>query len=392
MKIGLVLSSTPAYSETFFNSKIKGLLENGFEVLLFVQHKQANFSLCKVVESPKIYKNAIFQFFAIIYEFILLVPYFKAVSKFLILEHSQKTSIINCIKKTYLNADLLKQQLDWLHFGFATMAIGKEYVANSIGAKMAVSFRGFDIAIYPLKNPNCYELLFKQVTRAHTISNDLLQRAYELGLDNKTPVAKITPAIDTNIFKPFFNKNFANETKQFLTVTRLHWKKGIVLMLEALAIVKSKGHKFKYTIVGTGTDYEFERIKFAILQFNLTNEVNLVGIRNREEVLEYYNKATIYLQYSISEGFCNAVLEAQAMGLLCVVSDAEGLPENIEDNVSGWVVLKLNAPALASKIIEVYSLGEIEKMNTSNNARKRVIDNFSLNDQNEKFKQFYCND
>ena len=29
MKIGLVLRSTPAYSETFFNSKIKGLQKNG---------------------------------------------------------------------------------------------------------------------------------------------------------------------------------------------------------------------------------------------------------------------------------------------------------------------------------------------------------------------------
>ena len=39
MKIGIVLSSTPAYSETFFNSKIKGLQKNGFEVVLFVNSK-----------------------------------------------------------------------------------------------------------------------------------------------------------------------------------------------------------------------------------------------------------------------------------------------------------------------------------------------------------------
>ena len=32
MKIGIVLSQTPGYSETFFNSKIKGLLKNGVDV------------------------------------------------------------------------------------------------------------------------------------------------------------------------------------------------------------------------------------------------------------------------------------------------------------------------------------------------------------------------
>ncbi|MBK7870836.1 MAG: glycosyltransferase family 4 protein [Saprospiraceae bacterium] len=56
----------------------------------------------------------------------------------------------------------------------------------------------------------------------------------------------------------------------------------------------------------------------------------------------YYEKADIYLQYSIQEGFCNAVLEAQAMGLLCIVSDAEGLPENILHGQTGWVVPKGN--------------------------------------------------
>ena len=50
MKIGLVLSSTPAYSETFFNSKIKGLQKNGFEVVLFVNSKDTHFDLCTVKE------------------------------------------------------------------------------------------------------------------------------------------------------------------------------------------------------------------------------------------------------------------------------------------------------------------------------------------------------
>ena len=48
MKIGIVLSKTPSYSETFFLSKIEGLKASGFDVTLFVQKKNPNFSLCKV--------------------------------------------------------------------------------------------------------------------------------------------------------------------------------------------------------------------------------------------------------------------------------------------------------------------------------------------------------
>ena len=40
--IGIVLSSVPRYSETFFRNKIKGLQDNGYKVILFVDYLTAN--------------------------------------------------------------------------------------------------------------------------------------------------------------------------------------------------------------------------------------------------------------------------------------------------------------------------------------------------------------
>ena len=52
-KIGLVLPNVPAYSETFFNSKIKGLQENGFDVILFSNGKnKVSHPICKTVFAP----------------------------------------------------------------------------------------------------------------------------------------------------------------------------------------------------------------------------------------------------------------------------------------------------------------------------------------------------
>ena len=72
--------------------------------------------------------------------------------------------------------------------------------------------------------------------------------------------------------------------------------------------------------------------------------------------IDYQNSDTlnvimhsIYLQYSIQEGFCNAVLEAQALGLLTIVSDAEGLPENVIHGETGWVVPKRKPKFFAQK-------------------------------------------
>jgi colanic acid/amylovoran biosynthesis glycosyltransferase len=91
----------------------------------------------------------------------------------------------------------------------------------------------------------------------------------------------------------------------------------------------------------------------------------------------------------LQEGFCNAVLEAQAMGLLCFVSDAEGLSENVLDNQTGFVVPNRNSEALAKKIIEVLNLNKVEKQSLTNNAVERINSIFTIDNQIKQFIDFY---
>ena len=99
--------------------------------------------------------------------------------------------------------------------------------------------------------------------------------------------------------------------------------------MKALSVLKKKQINFEYHIVGEG-NYR-EAIKYAIHQLKLTDNVILKGQLSQERVKQEMEWADIYIQPSIQEGFCNAVLEAQAMGLLCIVTDAEGLSENVKD-------------------------------------------------------------
>ncbi len=397
MKIGLVIPNSPGYSETFFISKIKGLQERGFDVRLYCQYKKGDFNLCPIVCSPKVISNPFLQGWYFLKAFLLLLPYLPTIVRYSNLERKAGTGLIQLLKKTYLNAHLLKAKLDWVHYGFATQAIGSENVAKAIGAKMAVSFRGFDIAIYPLKHPGCYNLLWEQVDKVHTISDGLLDKAYKMRLPQSVPVEKIMPAIDVNFFScP--SKSMALEHNQalkptepvrFLTVGRLHWKKGYVLMLEALAILKKKGIPFTYTIVGSGSKKERERIAFAALQLGIKEDVIFAGTLNREQVKKEYAKATIYLQYSISEGFCNAILEAQSMKNLCIVSNAEGLAENVLHGETGWVVPKLHPKLLAEQIEQVIKLSEEEKIQLTEYAADRVKNELSIEKQQAEFAAFY---
>ena len=334
MKIGLILSNTPGYSETFFISKIKGLQKNGIDVCLFSQNIKEDFTLCPVVKGAKVPKNLILLGWYFLKEFILLLPYLSTVTRFVRLERKEGTGWFVVFKKIYLNAHLLKAKVEWLHFGFATLALGKETIAQAIGAKMAVSFRGFDIGVYPVKFPNCYDRLWKYVDKVHANSYDILVLAKKYGLPESVPVQRITPAIDVKKFSSALKDFSQNNKPVFMTTGRLHWKKGLVQTVEALAILKNQGFDFLYKIVGEGGEYE--KIAFAAYQLGLKENVKFLGKLNHSDVKMELEKTDIYLQYSIQEGFCNAVLEAQAMGKLCIVSNAEGLPENVPSLKMRW--------------------------------------------------------
>lgn len=389
MRIGIVLPSTPAYSETFFNSKIEGLQENGFEAILFVQHQNPGFKLCTVITSNKVYQNTMLQFIAFIVAFIKLVPHIKIVFKFIGLERNMKTSWFQVFKKIYLNAHILSRKVEWLHFGFATMALGKELVAKSISAKMAVSFRGFDINVYPLKHPNCYALLWKHVDKVQSISEYLIIKAYILGLEKSTAFEIIYPAINTNKF--IGNEFVADplEKIQLLTIARLNWIKGIDLAIETMKILKDKGLSFKYHIVGGGVIGEFERYKYQVVESGLENEVVFHGKQPHSSTLGLLKNCNIYIQPSKNEGFCNALLEAQFLEKLCIAFNVGGISENIIDTKTGWLVSKLNTESLALKIIEVVHLPESKKQEISENAKLRVAKHFTIQQQQQKFVEFY---
>ena len=386
MKIGIVLSKPPTYSETFFNSKIKGLQNNGFEVVLFVQKNDSSFTLSKTKSAPKVYsKNIIFQLFYFVLTAFKLLCFPKRVSTFVKLERQANRSWKQVFKNLYNNAHILTTKLDWVHFGFATMALQSENVAKAIRAKMAVSLRGFDIDVFPLSNKNAYGLLWQHVDKVHSISNYLLNKAHQLGLPKDVASQIITPALDISEFRS--KKLKKSEPIEIVTVARLHWIKGLDYTLEALAEIKKKGVDFKYTIVGSGREYE--ALVFAIHELGLTDNVVLTGHVPHNEILNYLSKARIYLQYSQSEGFCNATLEAQALGLLCIVSDGGALTENVIHEESGWVVTKRNSAALANKIMEVIHLSETEKQKVSQQAQSRIQEFFSLKQQEQQFVAFY---
>ncbi|MEM6517395.1 MAG: glycosyltransferase family 4 protein, partial [Bacteroidota bacterium] len=387
---GLVLSSPPGYSETFFRNKILGLQAHGYEVILFINYapKDKPGYICKTVSNTVLNGNT----------FIVLLGAIKATFKSAFfhprksyrlfeLERRDGRTWNHSLRTIIINEVILNEELDWLHFGYGMLANNKENVAEANRSKMAVSFRGFDLYLSPLKHPGCYNKLFKKTLKYHVLSNQMKERLIKYGIKNQD-IKVIPPSIDLNLFKRN-NSNLSNfsKTVNILTVARLHWIKGLQYTLQALSILRNQGVKFKYHIIGDGS--EMLPLKFAVNQFELNKNVIFLGKLEQKEVKEHLQNSDIYIQYSLEEGFCNAVLEAQAVGLLCIVSNAEGLSENVIHEETGWVVPKREPHLLAKKIIEVIKLDQKQKENIRKNATKRVKERFNLDLQLEKFLRFY---
>lgn len=387
--VGFVLSGIPGYSEVFLTNTIKVLMNKGMNVILFTD-KPGKVSFVQHVSGYALPVNRVFRIFKIF--FVLSFTFLcnpARVFRFFSIHRSNRKSFSTIIKNLFISAHILPYRLTHIHFGFATLGVHREYLGRVMGAKLSTSIRGYDVSIYPLLHKNVYRLLWKNLDCLHTISDDLHKVAIGLGLPSHVPTVKINPAVDVSQFQTFegISINESIVPIRIVTVARLHWKKGIEYALEALLILKNMEIEFIYTVIGAGK--EREKLFFLVHQMGLIECVEFAGKLAHNQVISRLAKAHLYLQPSVQEGFCNAVLEAQASGLLCIVSDAEGLQENVLHGQTGWVVPRRNPQALAECIQQVNDLSNEEKQLIRQAAYDRVKREFDLSVQAEKFADFF---
>jgi colanic acid/amylovoran biosynthesis glycosyltransferase len=379
----------PAYSETFFRNKISILEKAGYVVVLFANGgSDATGTIRRLVTGYDTEKPRHRKVVPFLQALLRLVAHAPSAVRLYRMNRKDGFGLKKNLASLFVSAHVMGHRIDWLHFGFASNALLMENLARAVGARMAVSIRGYDIGIVPLKNPGCYRLLWQRVDRLHYISDDLYRLALADGLRPDVTAVKIEPAVDASILQRVpVKQGDIPDLPTFLTVGRLHWKKGYPLMLHALAKLKEEGLDFKYIIVGEGEDRE--QIVYLIHTLGLSTQVELRGRMGHEETLRVMGGCDVYLQYSVQEGFCNSVLEAQLLGRLCIVSDAEGLSENVLDGRTGWVVPRNEAALLRETIRKVLSMSEEDCDTVRIAASERIREEFSLEVQRNRFVAFY---
>jgi colanic acid/amylovoran biosynthesis glycosyltransferase len=298
---------------------------------------------------------------------------------------------LRSLKQFYLDAILIALSPDILHFEFGALAVGQTYLKKALGCRLSASFRGYDLSYAGLENPDYYTRLWENADAFHVLGRDLWRRALQRGCPPDKPHVFIPPAIDVDYFIRDHSARRVDpigpdRPLRVLSVGRLEWVKGYEYALAAMRLLRDRGIPFEYRVIGDGS--YLEPLTFARHEMGLEDRVQFLGAQPHPVVMEEMNWADVFLHTSVSEGFCNAVLEAQAMRLPVVASDADGLPENVADGLTGLIASRRDPAALADKLIDL--AGGVERRRAMGAAgRARVVDCFALPQQIAAFDRFY---
>ena len=149
-------------------------------------------------------------------------------------------------------------------------------------------------------------------------------------------------------------------------VAELDPRKGHAYLIQAMPAVLRAHPDARLLIVGQGP-LEHE-LKAMIHELGLRDEIILTG--HREDVPEILSLLDVFVLSSINEGMGRVIVEAMACARPVVASDLMGIPELVEDGLTGYLFRPRDADDLAAKIIELLDDPEkAEKMGLRGQAK-----------------------
>lgn len=153
-------------------------------------------------------------------------------------------------------------------------------------------------------------------------------------------------------------RHTAKETIHLLYVGRLRAEKGILVALEALALLMQERYEaravarsLQLDVFGDGNDAYCSELRRFVNEKHLTQVVHFHGRVSQDELITHYDHADLLLVPSLwQEPFGLVIVEAMARGLPVIASAVGGPAEILTHGVDGLLIEPGNERELASAI------------------------------------------
>ncbi len=163
--------------------------------------------------------------------------------------------------------------------------------------------------------------------------------------------------------------------------------KGFEFLVRAAAQVCRHRPDAMFVIVGGVVDVEYLKgVKALISELGLESNFLFPGLQN--DPSPYFRMADVFCHLSTTDGLSNALLEAMAAGLPCIISRVGGNPEVVEDGRTGYIVESADYDAAATRILHLLEFPD-QARRMGDLSRQRVEKSHSAQRMVESFVALY---
>ena len=283
-----------------------------------------------------------------------------------------------------------------LHSPFASLDASVALMASRLaGVSFSVQARASDIH-RSTNRPEVHErLIHAEFIVTNTRYNEIALRA--LLPHGAPPIHVIHNGIDLRRFDAPTERSRPGGVPRILSVARLVEPKGLEYLLEACAILRARGRQFRCEIVGGRDEAEVNyalTLRKLMRSLRLEDVVTFAGAQPFDRVLERYRTADVFVFPAVaaSDGrrdiTPNVLIEAMAMKLPLVSTHSGGIPEIVEDGVSGLLVPTRDAPALAGAIERLLDDRDLQ-VRLAEAGRRRVEELFDIERNAERYAELF---
>ncbi len=200
--------------------------------------------------------------------------------------------------------------------------------------------------------------------------------------------------LDTDFFSPIPTAYKEKNELKVLFVGRLDRLKGAHIFVKSIPIILKDIPDVIFILIGrdtnTGTNNSSMKTHLEnLIPNNIKDRVSFLGNVERDRLIDYYRESDICVAPSFYENFPNTVLEAMSCGKAVVASNTGGIPEVIEDGISGLLVKTGDARDLAEKVIMLLKKREMRE-NIGINARNRIESLYSKAAVSKNVEEVYA--
>lgn len=400
LRIAFFLYEFPVVSETFVLNQITGLLDLGHDVTIWAERSGPG-----AVEHPDFRRYGLAE-----RTHYLDMPERKlarlAGVPLRLLRSERRGALLRAMNLVRYGAEARSLRLfywaaelagedafDIIHCHFGPRGRVAAFL-REIGAmrgKLVTVFHGVDVSAYLHHHPRIYRHLFARGDLFLPISEAWKHRLIEYGCDPARIVVH-RMGVDTYRFRSQAKDRDRSPPHRILTIGRMIEKKGIDDGLRAVAELRNRGIAAIYTVVGDGP--ERGRLEVLASQLGLDGAVSFLGWRDQNAVAAIMADSDVLLAPSVTDGHGDqegipvTLMEAMASGLPVVATRHSGIPELIEDGVSGLLVPERSVPRLTDALQRLLADPDLA-VRLAHAARERILAEFDIYALNQRLVGHY---